>query len=613
MASITSSIKRSWNNLFAKPQFDASVPLIVFFYEEEALQEIHSQLSRVDAELQPFTYKELIEKLHKQRHKLLRVVETVFADCNDCSVGDRDYRLKFPDDVQEELGAEGAFFAPLLFGAECLASGASIDGRQRATEDMRPAAKQLVDAFDTMKEVLRYQSLKDARKYTTKVKASLRHFDRCWSTFENLYVRCIVPLKDMRATEMQQEMAALLSEAVMRGLKSKVISQDMIEDYEPSVMFTVPRLAVLSGLLFNSETGTNLPNDHCLSRYIPASSEVPQIREKLKRLNTGEVRELERYLADAEDMNDENGGGGAGTSTPNADEPRPRRRTINDLFIGISSLSDQLQSGDNTKDFREIMKQTFYLYTQHPLADPNELLEEEGTGEDAQAAGLSVVQEEEFTAFRRLSNTLIENNEAERRELENTLGSVEDGEEDLEEGVPGGEGSRDDLDNVGADDGGAEDHDQVEGLSTATKKITLEDPPQWQSDEQNSCTKCEAPFNMFRRRHHCRNCGFCFCAKCSPSYTPIPKYGYNIPVRVCKSCYATIRQARNSAIIRPPNQTSTTPHSITTTNSSSPLSGGADTVDARNKHQYPHNNAAPGTHQDGRGSPISRAVDRNSN
>lgn len=38
----------------------------------------------------------------------------------------------------------------------------------------------------------------------------------------------------------------------------------------------------------------------------------------------------------------------------------------------------------------------------------------------------------------------------------------------------------------------------------------------WMADSSVvSCTKCDRPFTLFLRRHHCRRCGRIFCAECS--------------------------------------------------------------------------------------------------
>lgn len=63
-------------------------------------------------------------------------------------------------------------------------------------------------------------------------------------------------------------------------------------------------------------------------------------------------------------------------------------------------------------------------------------------------------------------------------------------------------------------------------------------PPIWIPDvEAPKCMSCGANFTVVKRRHHCRNCGKVFCARCSSNSVPLPKYGHIKPVRVCNKCF----------------------------------------------------------------------------
>lgn len=58
----------------------------------------------------------------------------------------------------------------------------------------------------------------------------------------------------------------------------------------------------------------------------------------------------------------------------------------------------------------------------------------------------------------------------------------------------------------------------------------------WQEDHvAKICNRCKSEFSLMRRRHHCRACGFVFCATCSPFYAPLKKDGP--PVRMCANCH----------------------------------------------------------------------------
>lgn len=63
-------------------------------------------------------------------------------------------------------------------------------------------------------------------------------------------------------------------------------------------------------------------------------------------------------------------------------------------------------------------------------------------------------------------------------------------------------------------------------------------PPVWIPDvEAPKCMSCETTFTVVKRRHHCRNCGKIFCARCSSNSVPLPKFGHMKPVRVCNKCF----------------------------------------------------------------------------
>ena len=49
------------------------------------------------------------------------------------------------------------------------------------------------------------------------------------------------------------------------------------------------------------------------------------------------------------------------------------------------------------------------------------------------------------------------------------------------------------------------------------------------------CEGCSAGFTLLRRRHHCRSCGLCVCAACSPSTLEVG--------RACKACASTRHKA----------------------------------------------------------------------
>lgn len=85
-----------------------------------------------------------------------------------------------------------------------------------------------------------------------------------------------------------------------------------------------------------------------------------------------------------------------------------------------------------------------------------------------------------------------------------------------------------------------------------------ETPPRWIPDEEAAqCMACAQTFTTFRRRHHCRNCGGVFCGVCSNSQAPLPKFGLNKAVRVCRNCYSLSIGSNATNGVSPTNSSST--------------------------------------------------------
>ncbi|KAF0683364.1 Aste57867_24576 [Aphanomyces stellatus] len=70
---------------------------------------------------------------------------------------------------------------------------------------------------------------------------------------------------------------------------------------------------------------------------------------------------------------------------------------------------------------------------------------------------------------------------------------------------------------------------------SAVSSMTGRDVARWSKDTR--CKECDCEFNLFVRRHHCRQCGFSFCFEHSTRRIPLPSQGYRDPVRVCDDCF----------------------------------------------------------------------------
>lgn len=295
-----------------KPKKDDKSLLAQFFYSDEELNIVANELDSFDGRKDPERCTTLVNQLRQAQDKVLTITNAIM----DVLIGDeranRDFRVKFPEDVlQENLAGQ------LWFGAECLAAGSSIMNRELESTAMRPLAKAVTKSLENVRNLLRDTCLRnntpngpiklDSNELVTEMLLeSLKIFDRLFAEFELAYVSAMVPVKSMQEYELQEMIGVLFSETLQRSLKMRLLTQEMVDDCDPALMFTIPRLAIVSGLLI-------FPNGPlCIDKAIEDMSEMfrpfrtllHKIRELLFTLNKLELYRLEKLLCDNEQIND---------------------------------------------------------------------------------------------------------------------------------------------------------------------------------------------------------------------------------------------------------------------------------------------------------------------
>jgi hypothetical protein len=100
-------------------------------------------------------------------------------------------------------------------------------------------------------------------------------------------------------------------------------------------------------------------------------------------------------------------------------------------------------------------------------------------------------------------------------------------------------------------------HDSATELQSSQISISARKCTAWvPNSDRLTCLHCERPFNMMRRRHHCRMCGELVCGQCSPHrvkltlgpHGSLDKLSISVrkrsarhPVRVCTDCYFLLK------------------------------------------------------------------------
>ncbi|KAJ8918864.1 hypothetical protein NQ315_011154 [Exocentrus adspersus] len=286
--------------------------LAQFFYADEDLNIVANELDSFDGRKDPERCTALVNQLRQAQDKVLTITNGIM----DILIGDeranRDFRVKFPEDVlQENLAGQ------LWFGAECLAAGSSIMNREAESTAMRPLAKAVTKSLENVRNLLRDACLRnntpngpiklDSNELVTEMLLeSLKIFDRLFAQFELAYVSAMVPVKSTQEYELQELIGVLFSETLQRALKMKLLSQEMVDDCDPALMFTIPRLAIVSGLLIfpNGPLCIDRPMEEMSEMFRPFRTLLHKIRELLWTLTKRELYMLEKLLCDNEQISD---------------------------------------------------------------------------------------------------------------------------------------------------------------------------------------------------------------------------------------------------------------------------------------------------------------------
>ncbi|KAG8128425.1 hypothetical protein E2320_015286 [Naja naja] len=435
-----------------------------FFYADERVTQVVTEINCLDVETDPQQYLTLLSQLHLSQAELLAIIEQIMEECIPKERHGRDYVIKFPEDLLVDNLRNH-----MLFAAECLMARTYIDVEEADGVRLRPLAKDLLCSLEVVRMVLREQSLNQPGPYSETIRRALIRFDVLFAEFELSYVSSLVSVKSPEEIYRQQEIVVLFCETVARALKLGYLTQEMIDGYEPQLMFTIPRLAIISGLLIYPDGPLNLerkPEE--ISRvFSPFYVLLRKIRDLLCVLSKEELYKLEKRVlnectADSQpcsnrDSPDRQGfasqcacpsvSRGMFTHVPLNSrwlQLRGRYRSTEDmihtLFVCISGVADQLQT-NFASDLRSILKSVFKIVTSQV---------EELVVTDTGQLDLCVAPTAPF-----LTDCALCSSSREGMRREGTLV-----------------------------------------------------PPDWVPDSTSShCMACHVPFTFLRRRHHCRSCG----------------------------------------------------------------------------------------------------------
>ncbi|XP_072923849.1 lateral signaling target protein 2 homolog isoform X1 [Hemitrygon akajei] len=280
-----------------KPKRSDPHPLAQFFYADKEVTRVMIELNSVNLHNDPQEYVLQLNNLRAKQDHMLQIINQIMDECIPNERPNREFQVKFPDEVlQDQLGVQ------LWFAAECLMAGSLIEVHESEVFLLRPLAEDLLRSLEEVRSLLRQQCFTDHMVYTDDIKASLIRFDRLFAEFEYSYVSAVVPIKSAEELFNQQQIIVLFCETIDRALKLGYLTQEMIDGLEPVLMFTIPRLAIICGLMIYPEGPLNLeqqPND--MSKlFKPFYALLQKIRDLLYVLTDEELSMLEKSLCAVE-------------------------------------------------------------------------------------------------------------------------------------------------------------------------------------------------------------------------------------------------------------------------------------------------------------------------
>ncbi|XP_030370063.1 lateral signaling target protein 2 homolog [Scaptodrosophila lebanonensis] len=300
---------RKWLN---KPKADDKSLLARFYHADRSLTAVASELDSFDGRAEPDRCSRLVSRLRQNQDKVLAITNLIMEELLGEDRDPRCFRAKFPEEVlQENLAGQ------LWFGAECLAAGSSIMNREAESKEMRPLAQAVTKSLGNVRVLLRDQCLRnnvpnsktlhlDLNDSTTEqLYESLKIFDRLFAEFELSYVSAMVQVKSRHEYEMQQWIGVLFSETLQRALKIGLLDQEKVDAFDPGLMFSIPRLAIVAGLVIYAKGPLNMdmPADQLSEMFRPFRTILIKIRDLLRNLNKQELYQLEKVLCTNEDIN----------------------------------------------------------------------------------------------------------------------------------------------------------------------------------------------------------------------------------------------------------------------------------------------------------------------
>ncbi|KAI9296108.1 hypothetical protein K502DRAFT_323991 [Neoconidiobolus thromboides FSU 785] len=328
------------------PKLNESHPLSLYFFAEEHLSDAIKHLEKVKSVCSR-RFHRYTERVHLSQKLLLDTIYLIYSDMDEELKISKAHRTNLPLEDQIELNQ--GFSENILFAAQAIVHGFHIRGIEHCSEELKVPALQLCAALEALRHVFRLRALEKPEPPYNCLYPVLSDFDQAWATFERdicqSYFSAMQVQNELDRPENFELFSLILKENIKLSIKEEILDKELIEEFDPSVIFAIPRLSLLSCFLQRDKPLLGIREGESVYPWFESyNSTIKELDKSLFNICPYNIKVLKNWLA---------------TSTP---PPLLKKELIEELqpiFNQICQVADSLQSGPHSKQFLSALNIAF--------------------------------------------------------------------------------------------------------------------------------------------------------------------------------------------------------------------------------------------------------------
>lgn len=133
---------------------------------------------------------------------------------------------------------------------------------------------------------------------------------------------------------------------------------DQISEYDPKIMFAIPRLAIVLALVHMPDCLNVTDSDTGFRWFRLKANKLLQMKQELSQMSLEKVDSLECMLADCGPLRHERDG----ASALSIEHSKNDADTVQRLYRDLSAVADDLQCGNSAREFVGLLQKAFSMH-----------------------------------------------------------------------------------------------------------------------------------------------------------------------------------------------------------------------------------------------------------